>query len=115
MVLAQEDLEELMKTNNGLLLKILTRHFNMFGPLPTALLEHIKNEKWNGYLKIASEISDKIVDESPGWRIEQWPEDTIPYVDPVAKSLISRMSKLDPAARATIDEILEHPWWQTDI
>ena len=115
MIPREEDLEELAKTNNGLLLEVLFRHFNYFGPLPRALLEHINDEKRSEFLRIASELSDETVREDPGLRLEQWPEGTIPHIDLVGKSLISRMSKLDPAARATMDEVLEHSWWQEDV
>ncbi|KAI4136261.1 MAG: hypothetical protein LQ341_005743, partial [Variospora aurantia] len=112
---AAEYLEKLAKTNNGLLLEILVRHFNYFGPLPVELLDHVNDIGQSKLLKLASEVSDQIVKEDPGWRIEQWPEDIIPHLDIVGRSLISRMSKLDPAARATMDEVLEHSWWQMDF
>ncbi|KAL9020172.1 MAG: hypothetical protein Q9185_002629 [Variospora sp. 1 TL-2023] len=105
---AEEDLENLAKTNNGLLLEILARHFNYFGPLAVELLDHVNDIDQSKLLKLASEVSDQIVKEDPGWRIEQWPEDIIPHIDIVGRNLISRMSKLDPAARATMDEVLEH-------
>lgn len=115
MIPAKEDLEQLAKTNDGLLLEILTRHFNYFGPLPVELLDRVNDIEQSKLLKLASELSDQTVKEDPWWRIEQWPEDIIPHVDIVGRSLISRMSKLDPAARATMDEVLEHPWWQMDV
>jgi len=111
----EADLEKLAKTNNGLLLEILIRHINCFGPLPVELLDHVNDIEQSKHLKIASELSDQTVKEDPGWRIEQWTEDLIPHIDIVGRSLISRMSKLDPAARATMDEVLEHSWWQMDV
>lgn len=111
MIPGEENLKALAKTNNGLLVEILFRHFNLFGPLPGELLEHIQDEKWSRLFEIASGLSDATVREDPGWRFEQWPEGYIPHIDLVGKSLISRMSKLDPAARATIDEVLKDSWW----
>jgi len=56
-------------------------------------------------------MSEAVASHDPGVRFEQWPEDLAPNLSPEAKGMISRMTNLDPAARATIDEILEHPWW----
>lgn len=115
MIPGEEDLKALVKTNNGLMLEILTRHFSLFGPLPGELLEHIKDEEGSLLFRIASELSEATVRETPEWRFEQWPEGYIPHLDLVGRSLISRMSKVDPAARATMDEVLEHSWWQKGV
>lgn len=115
MIPGQESLEEFAKTKHGLLLEILVRHFCMFGPLLKELLEHVNDENWNEPFRMASALSDAEVREDPGWRIEQWPEGIIPHFDLVGKRFISRMVRLDPAARATMDEVLKHSWWCTDI
>ena len=102
------DLAELAQTNDGLRLEILFRHISAFGPLPTELLDHINDEEKSRILRVASEISDSDL------MLEHWPEDTCAYLDSTAKDLISRMSKLNPAARVTMPEVLELEWWSSD-
>lgn len=75
--------------------------------------------KWGYLLNIAAlssflsyEITTEItVNDDPGVRIEQWGgEDAAPNLTPGAKSMISRMTNLNPVARPTIDEVLR---WNT--
>jgi serine/threonine protein kinase len=40
-----------------------------------------------------------------------WPEDDIPDLNAGLKRLLSRMTNLDPAKRATISDILKDPYW----
>lgn len=110
-----EGSEELAKTKQGLMLEILLRQFISFGPLPTELLEHVNDEEGSKVMKMASEISDGIVSEQPGSRFDEWPNGSMEHLDSGARDLISQMTKLDPATRATIDKVLEHPWWQSDV
>ncbi len=91
--------------------EILHRHLLYFGPLPDGLLQQIKDESWCDALKKLSEMAEVTANDDPGVRFEQWGEDVAPNLSPEAKSMISRMTNLNPAARATIDEVLEHPWW----
>lgn len=48
------------------------------------------------------------VNNDPGVRFEQWGEDVAPNLSPGAKSMISRMTNLNLAARTTTDEVLKH-------
>lgn len=105
------DCEELAQTN-GLRLEALTRQFIYFSPPPTTLLRHTNDEEGSGILEVASGLAEAI---APEGGIEQWPEDTIEHLDLTVKELITQMTKLDPAARMTIVEVLEHPWWQRDV
>jgi hypothetical protein len=34
---------------------------------------------------------------------------------PGALNVISQMTKPDPTARCTIDQIMAHPWWQEPV
>jgi len=106
-----EDYKELEQNNIRLEQEVLVRHFLYFGPLPEGLLKQVNDEAWCNALRIAAEMSEAVASNDPGVRFEQWPEDLAPNLSPEAKGMISRMTNLDPAARATIDEILEHPWW----
>lgn len=90
--------------------EILTRHFSYFGPLPKQLLEHVNNEDWSAALQEASETADQAVQDEPGLRFNQWGEEH----GPEAVDMISRMTNLDPKARLTINQILEHPYWEED-
>ncbi|CZS92512.1 uncharacterized protein RAG0_03124 [Rhynchosporium agropyri] len=90
--------------------EILHRHLLYFGPLPEGLLQQVKVESWCDALKKLSELAEMTVADDPGVRFEQWGEDIAPNLDSEAKSMISRMMNLNPAARTTIDEVLEHRW-----
>jgi len=68
----------------------------------------VKDESWCDALKKLSEMAEVTANEDPGVRFEQWGEDVTPYLTPGAKSMISRMTNLNPAARPTIDEVLKH-------
>lgn len=91
--------------------EILHRHFLYFGPLPEGLLKQVKDELWCKALKELSELAELTVNDDPGVRFEHWGEDVAPNLSPGAKSMISGMINLDPAARTTIDEVLKHQWW----
>jgi serine/threonine protein kinase len=110
-LLVLKDYQALVK--NGVMpeQEILHRHLLYFGPLPEGLLKQIKDESWCDALKKFSEMAEAIVNDDPGVRFEQWGEDVAPNLTSGAKSMISRMTNLDPAARTTIDEVLEHQWW----
>lgn len=90
--------------------EILTRHFSYFGPMPRALLQHINDEDWSDALRGTSDIANHAVDEEPGLRFEQWGVE----LGPEALHMFSGMTNLDPMARLTIQQILEHPFWEDD-
>ena len=56
-------------------------------------------------------MAEVTVNDDPGVRFEQWGEDVAPNLTPGAKSMVSRIINLNPAARATIDEVLKYQWW----
>ena len=59
------------------------------------------------------ELSDAAADD-PSMRFNQWKEEVFPNLDTETKKVISRMTKLNPAERATMTEILRDPWWRRD-
>ncbi|KAI3400755.1 hypothetical protein diail_1964 [Diaporthe ilicicola] len=91
--------------------EIVVRHFMYFGPLPNALLSHVCDEQWTTLFREASEMAEIEAAEYPNWRFERWSEDDAIHLTPEAKSMITHMVRLDPAQRASIDEVLKHPWW----
>ncbi|KAK5634965.1 hypothetical protein RRF57_010677 [Xylaria bambusicola] len=100
--------KELVKLGVTAEQEILLRHFMYFGPAPEGLLKQVDDEGWRNALKEISEIADKIVEEEPEKRFERWGE----ALGPMGQNMISGMINLDPAARATIDQVLAHPCWQ---
>lgn len=89
-------------------LEVLIKFLSMFGPLPDALIQHVETEEaetlltflWNG-----------IRETGHMEPFASWPEDTIPNLNAELKRLISRMTKLDPAKRASISDIIRDPYW----
>lgn len=88
---------------------ILYKLLSMFGPAPPELITHVNDEYWGEWLTTFSQV---VVDEDPSARFEQWEEKVFPNLDSEAKRVILRMTKLDPKKRATMDQILEDPWWK---
>jgi serine/threonine protein kinase len=102
------DFEELRKHGIVPEMEIMGRLILFFGPLPSGLLTHINDEEWVGLLR---QLSQMMADQSPSQHFEQWDEKDYRNLDPDTKRVISRMTDLDPARRATMDEILKDPWW----
>lgn len=94
--------------------EIVVRHFMYFGPLPDGLLKHVDDEEWTMLFRAASEIAEAEAAEDPDCRFERWPVDDVPHLTPEAKNMITNMTRLDPAQRANIGEVLEHPWWSLE-
>ena len=91
--------------------EIVVRHFMYFGPLPDGLLRHVNDEKWTALFQAASEIAETEAAEDPACRFERWSVDDAPHLTSEAKEMIIKMVRLDPTRRASIDEVLESPWW----
>jgi hypothetical protein len=102
------DFEELRKSGVVPEMEIVGRLLLFFGPLPSGLLTHINNEEWGNLL---SQLSQLMADQSPSQQFGQWDEKDYRNLDPDTKRVISSMTDLDPASRATMDEILKDPWW----
>jgi serine/threonine protein kinase len=87
---------------------ILYKLLSMFGPVPPELITHINDEYWD---ELLTALSEAVAEEDPSVRFEQWEESTFPNLDHETKRMILRMTDLNPKNRATIDQILEDPWW----
>jgi serine/threonine protein kinase len=103
------DFEQLKKEGTEPELVILYKLLSIFGPLPQELITHVNDEYW---AELLTALSQAAADEDPGAHFEQWDENTFPNLDAEAKRVISRMTNLDPKKRATMDQILEDPWWK---
>ncbi|EUC42743.1 hypothetical protein COCMIDRAFT_39214 [Bipolaris oryzae ATCC 44560] len=85
---------------------VLTRHFSYFGPANQGLLNVINNKKWTKALTILSKETDLVVQDYPDMSFEAWGH----VFGSGAQKMISGMTKIDPRARATIGQVMEHPW-----
>ncbi len=110
-LLVLKDYQALVKNGVAPEQEILHCHLLYFGRLPEGLLKQVKDESWCYALKKLSGMAELTVSDDPGVRFEHWGEDIAPNLSPGAKSMISRMTNLNPAARATIDGVLKDPWW----
>lgn len=102
------DFEQLKKEGTEPEQVILYKLISIFGPLPPELSKHVDDEYWGELLTALSQV---VADEDPSGLFEQWAENVFPNLDPETKRVISRMTNLDPKKRATMDQILEDPWW----
>lgn len=91
--------------------EIVVRHLMYFGPLPGGLLKHVNDEKWTKLFRAASEIAETEAAEDPDCRFERWSVDDAPHLTSGARNMITTMTRLDPAQRARIEKVLQHPWW----
>ncbi|GFG14569.1 hypothetical protein IFM61392_08523 [Aspergillus lentulus] len=104
------DFNELREAGIEPELEILGRLITYFGPVPPELVEHVNDQRWG---KLLIELSEATADD-PDMRFNQWKEELFPNLDAETKRMISRMTKLNPAERATMSEILEDRWWSRD-
>lgn len=95
--------------------EIVVRHFLYFGPLSEGQLNHVADEMWHTLFTSAASIAEEEAIDDPDAKFERWPKDIAPHLTPEAKDMIIKMTRLDPAERATIDEVLEHPWWSMGV
>ncbi|KAH9216395.1 kinase domain-containing protein [Leptodontidium sp. 2 PMI_412] len=81
-----------------------------FGPVPQELITHINDEVWAERItKFAESLEGMGLGETE--RLENWPQEEQPDLDFETKRFISRMTNLDPAKRATMEEVMADPWW----
>ncbi|EPE05817.1 serine threonine protein kinase [Ophiostoma piceae UAMH 11346] len=102
-----DSLEELAKNNILPAQEIMTRHFSYFGPVTEGLLEQVDDEVWCKALRGLSDAVDEAVLENPALRFTEWGQS----LGPAAVDLLSGMTKPDPTARLTMEQVLAHPWW----
>lgn len=72
---------------------------------------HIDDPEWTTLFQEASKMAEKGVKEDPKLRIERWPVENAPDLTLEAKDIVTKMMRLDPAQRVSIDTVLAHPWW----
>nr|POF04055.1 n-acetylglucosamine-6-phosphate deacetylase [Quercus suber] len=88
--------------------EVLIRHFAYFGPVPESLYTRIPDGDWRTALRGAALAADLEATERPGLRLRIWGQQlTEPTMD-----LLSKMKNLDPGARPTIRQVIEHPFWE---
>lgn len=103
-----DNLETLLKKGIPPEQEVLTRQFCYFGPVPEELFKWIGDEEWRARLEQTKQQADKIMERHPGIRFTYLMED----IGENAVGLIGGMTKLDPGARLTIEEVLMHPVWE---
>jgi serine/threonine protein kinase len=86
---------------------ILYKLLTAFGPLPKALVSHVDDEQGGALMEA---LWEAIKEEGLYEPFKDWSQNTFPNLDHEAKELISRMTNLDPAKRATMSEIMEDPY-----
>lgn len=102
------DFKELREAGIEPELEIVGRLITFFGPVPPELVAHVNEQIWGNILM---ELSEATADD-PSMRFNQWKEEVFPNLDTETKRVISRMTKLNPAERGTMAEILKDPWWR---
>ncbi|KAI0013538.1 kinase-like protein [Xylariaceae sp. FL0662B] len=93
---------------------ILEAMIRYFGPVPDGLLERVRNGSADHESAQILEGMRNAMLELPyeDERLEGWDEKRFPNLNSEVKRVLSRMLNFDPNKRATIDEILEDPWWK---
>lgn len=105
------DYQNLVKAGITTEQEVITNHFCYFGPVPETLYQQIKDEKWRSALRLASRMVEEKVEEQPNPRSRVWGEDK----GERALDMLSGMTKLDPTARVTIDQVPAHSCWREGV
>jgi serine/threonine protein kinase len=82
---------------------IMSMLIAFFGPLPPELVAHVNDEIWGEKMNL---FSERIKAMGMDWRFENWKPEEYPELDPDTKRVLSSMLSLDPAKRATMEEIM---------
>ena len=93
-------------------IEVLGRDIVYFGPLSQGLLNHTANETWETVL---GQVAEGVAGADPSFHLSNWNENEFPHIDARAKSMLCRIMNLDPAKRASIDEILNDPYWSAVV
>ncbi|KAM5476925.1 hypothetical protein MauCBS54593_000196 [Microsporum audouinii] len=104
------DFEQLRKDEVDPELEIMGRLIAFFGPVPDELVTHVQHEEWGRVMTVLSESTMDGGPVGPG-RFAKWDEKEYPNLDSEAKRMLLRLMNLGPSKRATMEEILEDPWW----
>jgi hypothetical protein len=111
LLLIINDYQHLVKLGISPEQEILTRHFSYFGSADEGLLNQIASERWTKALKLTSQMAELAVQDQPEMSFDMWGQE----LGSEAQKMISGMMKPDPTARSTINQVLEHPWWQDAV
>ncbi|KAH6625546.1 kinase-like domain-containing protein [Boeremia exigua] len=87
---------------------VLTRHFAYFGSANEGLLKHVDSDTWSEALKSASQVAEETLQEQPVMSFDVWGHE----LGTEAQKMIAGMTRIDPRARLTIDQVMAHAWWQ---
>ncbi|EGC47039.1 conserved hypothetical protein [Histoplasma capsulatum var. duboisii H88] len=104
------DFEQLKRDMIEPELEIMGRLISFFGPVPDELVIHVNNDNWGQIMIVISEGTSDGGPVGPG-RFEKWEEKDYPNLDSETKRFLWRMTNLSPLKRATMEEIMEDPWW----
>ncbi|KAG5297219.1 serine/threonine protein kinase [Histoplasma ohiense] len=104
------DFEQLKRDMIEPELEIMGRLISFFGPVPDELVTHVNNENWGQIMMAISEGTFDGGSVGPG-RFEKWKEKDYPNLDSETKRFLWRMTNLSPLKRATMEELMEDPWW----
>ncbi|EPE35225.1 hypothetical protein GLAREA_10922 [Glarea lozoyensis ATCC 20868] len=90
-------------------IEVLGRDIVYFGPLSEGLLKYTADETWQTVL---GQVAAMVAGAELSFHLSNWQESEFPNINAEAKRMLSRIMNLDPAKRATIDEILDDPYWK---
>ncbi|EGD86043.1 serine/threonine protein kinase [Trichophyton rubrum MR1459] len=91
-------------------LEIMGLLMAFFGPVPSELVTLVQHEEWGRVMTVLSEATMDGGPVGPG-RFTTWDEKEYPNLDSEAKRTLLRLTDLAPSKRATMEEILEDPWF----
>ncbi|KAF4625330.1 hypothetical protein G7Y89_g12842 [Cudoniella acicularis] len=103
------DHEELREREVEPEIEVLGRDIVYFGLLSEGLLKHTADETWQTVLV---QVAEGVAGADPSFHLSNWQENDFPNIDAGAKKMLCRIMNLDPAKRATINEILDDPYWR---
>lgn len=90
---------------------IFYKLLSMFGLVPPELISHIAaaattddDDFWQDY---ATQLVEVVAEQDANERFMQWNESIFPFFDHEVKRLVARMTNLDPAKRAIINQIMD--------
>lgn len=75
--------------------------------MPLGLLEHVNEDDW---CLAMIQLNSSFNKDNPAKLFSRWNEQGFPRLDSNFKRLVGKMMDLDPAKRATVDELLKDPW-----
>lgn len=90
---------------------VLFKILSTFGPPPDAHIKQVDDAKAG---ELLTDLWQAVKKNDVDGDFMDWTEDVFPNLTDKAKRLISRMTSLDPAKRATMSEIVKDSYWVED-